>query len=109
MGNELVEGKYYRVRPITTFDVLTFEYKDLPLKEGLAIDEKQEDGKYKMIASVEPDKLGIPEFHSIHFRAIDTLDPKNIEKLDEYLNCVNFAKDVLLDFLKDTWERGYED
>lgn len=99
----LVEGKYYRVYPITRvtgWNPVTTE--TLPISEGLAIEEKCDNEHYIVIAFIKPG----PKFVDINFRSISTLDPKDIEKLDEYLNCVDFAKNVLHD-IEEAREREY--
>lgn len=94
----LVEGDYYRVTQITRvtgFHPVSTEI--LPISKGLGIEERLPDGHYYVVAFVRPDKEGNPNFKSVGFRAVDTLDPKNIYKLNEWLNCVQFAKDVMND------------
>ena len=102
----LVEGKYYRVYPITKvtgWHPVTTETE--PISRGLAIEEKCGD-HYFVVAFIRPGQDG-PVFKDVSFRSVNTLDPTNIEKLDEYLNCVDFAKNVLNDIKEAEEEREY--
>ncbi len=110
MGKELVECKYYRVMPISritgykTTDEdgpkMIMSCETLPLTEGVAIEERNNDGSYFVCAYVKPDfARHTPIFEDVQFRSITTLNPKNIEKLDEWLNCVDFAKNVIKDII----------
>ena len=101
MGKALVQGKYYRVMPIRRMIGINpatqkLEVETLPLAEGVAIEEKIRDKCYMVCTFVKPG----PIFEDVRFRSITTLDPKNIEKLDEWLNCVDFAKNVMHDIME---------
>ena len=107
MGTALVEGKYFRVYPIcqvTRFNTQTrqLEYRLLDIKEGLSIERKNKNGIYSVVAYVKPG----PKFEDVDFRSIDCLDATNTLMIDEYQNCVDFAKHVMID-LKEAEEREY--
>ena len=108
MGETLVEGKYFRVHPIcqvTRFNTQTrqLEYRLLDIKEGLAIEMKcDNEGHYIVVAYVKPG----PKFEDVDFRSIECLKSTNTEMIDEYQNCVDFAKHVMID-LKEAEEREY--
>jgi hypothetical protein len=122
MSLALVEGKYFRVYPITKVvgvrqdNSLVVETQDI--KNGLAIEKKDKDGYYYVVAFVKP------HFHKINsldtetvvfadmscgvaledvdFRTIDIIDEglpieDCWEILQEYKNCVEFARNTLLD------------
>ena len=113
MKKPLVTGKYYRVMPISRFLGIhpatgKIEVGALPLSEGVAIEEKTHDGHYFVCTFVKPDfKRNTVLFEDVDFRSITTLNPKNIEKLDEWLNCVDFAKNVMHDIMEAMEENEY--
>ena len=125
MSVALVKGKYFRVMPIsivTGLDdsgELTFEQLDI--KEGLAI-EKNLGDYYYVVAFVKPhikkpnplnsqeiefaDVSDGVELEDVDFRTVDMLDEdismENFwEMMQEYRNCVEFAKNTLLDIRGD--------
>lgn len=128
MSSALVTGKYFRVMPISRvtglndYGELTFEQLDI--KEGLAI-EKNLGDYYYVVAFVKPhikkpNRLNGPtiefasivdgvELQDVEFRTIDMLDEDISmedfwEMVQEYRNCVEFAKNTLLDIKGDYYE-----
>ena len=124
MSKALVEGKYFRVYPISRVvgvDNITHELDiiNCDIKEGLAIEKRCDDkGNYYVVAFVEPDiKKSNPlngptvEFVSmdsgvklrdIDFRTIEMIDESMSmedfwEMMQEYKNCVNFARQAIID------------
>ena len=124
MSEALVEGKYFRVYPISKvrgIDSITHELNIITcdIKEGLAIEKRCDDkGNYYVVAFVEPDiKKSNPlngptvEFVSmdsgvklrdVDFRTIEMIDESMSmedfwEMMQEYKNCVNFARQAILD------------
>lgn len=124
MSKALVEGKYFRVYPISRVvgvDNITHELNIITcdIKEGLAIEKRCDDkGNYYVVAFVEPDiKKSNPlngptvEFVSmdsgvklkdVDFRTIEMIDESISmedfwEMMQEYKNCVNFARQTILD------------
>lgn len=124
MSKALVEGKYFRVYPISRVvgvDNITHELNIITcdIKEGLAIEKRCDDkGNYYVVAFVEPDikkpnPLNGPtvEFVSmdsgvklrdVDFRTIEMIDESMSmedfwEMMQEYKNCINFARQTILD------------
>ena len=124
MSKVLVEGKYFRVYPISRVvgvDNITHELDIITcdIKEGLAIEKRCDDkGNYYVVAFVEPDiKKSNPlngptvEFVSmdsgvklrdVDFRTIEMIDESMSmedfwEMMQEYKNCVNFARQAIID------------
>lgn len=122
MSKTLVEGKYFRVYPISKVKGVDSTTHDLnviacDIKEGLAIEKRCDDkGNYYVVAFVEPDiKKSNPlngptvEFVSmdggiklrdVDFRTIEMIDESMSmedfwEMMQEYKNCVNFAADII--------------
>lgn len=96
----LVEGDYYRVSTITKVwgekdNKLILE--NMPISYGLNIEERMND-KYLVIASIYWDaKDKEVKLDDVAFRSINTLDPGNSLKMDEYINCILFAKQAIID------------
>ena len=105
----LVEGDYFRVCNIARLNSilnnpLEFNIENLQLKEGLAIEEKQSDGTFTVINFLtykkDFDKVYLDD---VYCRSIDVLKykEKNIKtyfkRIQEYANCLEFAKKVLID------------
>ena len=105
----LVEGDYFRVCNIARLNSilnnpLEFNIENLQLKEGLAIEEKQSDGTFIVINFLtykkDFDKVYLDD---VYCRSIDVLKykEKNIKtyfkRIQEYANCLEFAKKVLID------------
>lgn len=108
----LVEGKYYRVMPITKFLGINESKplcKNLETKEGLAVEEKQKDNNYLVINFIRflDDELIIENVDS---RITNVLEYKDnsvadyFERIQDYNNCLNFA----IEALKDIWEKENE-
>ena len=113
--SELVKGKYFRVSYI--YKVIGYnrktselETKASDIKEGLAIEIKDRSYKDKdihyVVAFVKPDNEGYVDLQEIDFRTISMIDEKMSsedlwEMMQEYKNCVTFAKDAVLQALKE--------
>ena len=124
MSKALVEGKYFRVYPISKVkgvDSITHELDiiDCDIKEGLAIEKRCDDKEhYYVVAFVKPhikkpNPLTGPtvefvsmangvELEDVGFRTIDMIDESLSmedfwEMMQEYKNCVNFARQTILD------------
>lgn len=110
----LVEGERYRVCNITTFEGITKDGKSLirnnPLSYGLAIEQRLSDDSYYVVCFVEWDQKNHKScVKDVDGRSLDTLQQLLEEFtnsddivlfLNEYFNCLDFAKQAL----KDIWE-----
>lgn len=110
----LVEGERYRVCNITTFEGITKDGKNLirnnPLSYGLAIEQRLSDDSYYVVCFVEWDqKNHRSKVVDTDGRSLDTIqqllndftNPDDIVLfLNEYFNCLDFAKQAL----EDIWE-----
>ena len=110
----LVEGERYRVCNITTFEGITKDGKSLirnnPLSYGLAIEQRLSDDSYYVVCFVEWDqKNHRSKVVDTDGRSLDTIqqllndftNPDDIVLfLNEYFNCLDFAKQAL----EDIWE-----
>lgn len=110
----LVEGERYRVCNITTFEGITKDGKSLirnnPLSYGLSIEQRLSDDSYYVVCFVEWDqKNHRSKVVDTDGRSLDTIqqllndftNPDDIVLfLNEYFNCLDFAKQAL----KDIWE-----
>jgi len=119
----LVKGKYFRVMPISRVTGLNdcgeLTFEQLDIKEGLAI-EKNLGDYYYVIAFVEPHiKKPNPlngqeiefasmsdgiELRDVEFRTVDMIDEDISmedfwEMMQEYKNCVEFARKAIEDVL----------
>ena len=120
LNDPLVKGKYFRVMPISRvtglddYGELTFEQLDI--KEGLAIEQNLGDW-YCVVAFVEPctkksnllndstieaSMVDGVELKDVEFRTVDMIDEGMSmedfwEMMQEYKNCVQFAKQMLED------------
>lgn len=116
----LVEGDYFRVCNIVRLDSILhnpFELniEKLQLKQGLAIEEKQDDETFIVINNLYYDKDKEEVLLSdVCCRSIDTLKykEKNIKayfkRIQEYVNCLEFARKVLIDiYNKEKENEGY--
>ena len=124
MSKALVEGKYFRVYPISKVrgvDSITHELDIIAcdIKEGLAIEKRCDDKEhYYVVAFVKPrikksNPLNGPtvefvymangvELEDVGFRTVDMIDESMLmedfwEMMQEYKNCVNFAHQAVLD------------
>ena len=90
----LVQGDYFRVMPITTFEGI----KDVTA--GLAIEKKQKNDTYCVVAFIKPvfntDKFILED---VDFRSVFELNPAKPLMIEEYQNCVSFALHALKDIL----------
>ena len=118
IGNEkfevLVEGERYRVCNISTFEGITKDNKSLirnnPLSYGLAVEQKLSNDSYYVVCFVKWDQKNHKSYvKDVDGRSLDTIqqllddftDPNDIVLfLNEYFNCLDFAKQAL----KDIWE-----
>ena len=110
----LVEGERYRVCNITTFEGITKDGKSLirnnPLSYGLSIEQRLSDDSYYVVCFVEWDqKNHRSKVVDTDGRSLDTIqqllndftNPDDIVLfLNEYFNCLDFAKQAL----EDIWE-----
>ena len=102
----LVQGKYYRVTNITKLtrvkqldEELQFQFVNLLPEEGLNVEEKCKDGKHYIVVNTlyyNKDKKRV-ELKDVGCRTIDTLDRIEYDRLEEYHNCLSFAKQALID------------
>ena len=124
MSKALVEGKYFRVYPISkvvSIDSTTHELDIITcdIKDGLAIEKRCKDNEhYYVVAFVKPyikkpNPLNSPtvefasmvdgvELKDVEFRTVDMIDEDMSmedfwEMMQEYKNCVNFAYQAILD------------
>ena len=124
MSKALVEGKYFRVYPISKVrgvDSVThgLDIIDCDIKEGLAIEKRCDDKEhYYVVAFVKPhikksNPLNGPtvefasmadgvELEDVGFRTVDMIDESMPmedfwKMMQEYRNCVNFARQAVLD------------
>ena len=124
MSKALVEGKYFRVYPISRVvgvGNITHELNIITcdIKEGLAIEKRCDDKEhYYVVSFVKPhikksNPLNGPtvefvsmangvELEDVDFRTIDMIDESMSmedfwEMMQEYKNCVNFARQTILD------------
>lgn len=98
----LVEGEYYKVTNIEHLVGVNEDDKFivmcLPLSYGLAIEEKLENDGAQVICMVKwDDRKNAVVYEDVAFRSIETIDGAPIDKIDEYINNVLFAKQALLD------------
>lgn len=106
MGKELVEGKYFRVYPITKIVEITENSpitETRPISSGLGIERKQNDSYY-VVAFVKPSSNGGVELQNVGFRPVELIDESISiedfwEMMQEYKNCIDFAADILADEL----------
>ena len=123
----LVEGKYFRVYPMSKVVGVDSTTHDLnvitcDIKDGLAIEKRCDDKEhYCVVAFVKPhikksNPLNGPtvefvsmddsvELEDVDFRTIDMIDESMSmedfwEMMQEYKNCVDFARNVLKDTCK---------
>ena len=96
----LVCGKYYRVASASKLVTLANEvhFTNYPINQTLAIEWKQDDGLYIVInfLNYNKDKKRV-ELEDVDCRTIDTLDKIEYDRLEEYHNCLSFAKQALID------------
>lgn len=119
----LIEGKYYRVTNITKLTKvkqltgdLQLEFVNLPPKQGLNIEEKCKDGEHYIVVNTlyYDEKHKEVELTDIDCRSIDVLNyqDENIEtyfkRIQEYFNCLEFAKSTVLDLNKDEEDLIYD-
>ena len=105
MTKTLVSGKYFRVHTIATITGIrndhSLVWEDQNINYGLAIEKKLKDNNYYVVAFVKPDK-GEIKLEDVGFRTVDMLDESTSmedfwEMMQEYKNCVEFAKQTLID------------
>lgn len=107
----LVEGERYRVCNICTFiginEENTMLIKHNPLSYGLAVEQKTDTNHYYVVCFIKWDsKENKPYIDDVDGRSLSTLsdlldeviDPYQIVfYLNEYFNCIDFAKQALID------------
>ena len=108
MNNALVEGKYFRVHQIEKIvDInengVVTELR--PIYHGLAIERKQDDCYY-VVSHVRLGFTNSVELLNVEFRPIEIIDESMSmedfwEMMQEYRNCVEFAKHTLEDILNE--------
>lgn len=105
-SNILVNGDMFRVTHISKMQNIhnminkdeNFKIYTLPITQGLSIEKKIKDNKYYVIAFIRWDMNdNHPIFEDVDFRSIYMLDSLTRKELDEYFNCVEFAKKTLED------------
>lgn len=108
-NGSLVEGERYSVTNVTTIAELAedkVEIKFEPLNVGVEIQEKLPNGTYCTILSVMWDDKNKETYFVYNGGEIDTLTrlvaeikkPKKVvQYLEEYLNCIEFAENLLYD------------
>lgn len=98
----LVKGKYFRVHPITKIKKILSdtraEWETLDWKEGLGIEK---------LISINPNLYIVmgfvklmgdeAKFEDVAFRSIFELDSTKPDMIEEFQNCVSFAKNALED------------
>lgn len=96
----LICGKYYRVASVSKLVTLSKEahLTHYPINEKLAIEWKQSDGLYIVVnfLTYNKDKKRV-ELEDVGCRTVDTLDKIEYDRLEEYHNCLSFAKQALID------------
>ena len=103
MSKALVEGEYFRVHPITRLSKVISdtkgEFETLDWKEGLGIEKKVSTNPdlYMVVAFVKPDEFGRIVFEDVDFRSIFELDATKVDMVEEFQNCVEFARSALED------------
>ena len=108
-NNTLVEGKYFRVYPITRVveidrndNIIT---QDMNIKEGLGIEKRDFENNYFVVAFVKP-KFFLNEFvdvifEDVDFRSVFELDATKPDMIEEFKNCVAFARNAIRDVYED--------
>lgn len=110
----LVEGERYRVCTISRLahlgrdsdNNISLKVINMPISYGLAVEEKTADNHYFIVAIVKYDyDTQSAVLDPVGFRAIETLDGLERKLVEEYHNCVMFAKNTLEDIAeKDIFE-----
>lgn len=114
----LIEDNNYRVTNITKFlgiDVDDICVENLDISEGLNIEEKVDKDKYIVIATLFRDNVNEEVYlKDCNLRSIETLKyretrvKKYFKRIQEYYNCVEFARKVLIDIHNESKEsEGY--
>ena len=103
MDKALVDGEFFRVMPIVKVIAIdndgNLTMEDLELSEGLAIEQKEKDGHCSVVAFIRPDEDGELIFEDIAFRSVDCIDQTKPLQIEEYKNCIDFARHALRDIL----------
>ena len=105
----LVDGRYFRVMPIAKVVGIDenadpkLVIEDQKLTAGLAIEKRLADDSYYVVAFVRPIN-GTVTFEDVAFRTIDCLDVTNPLIIEEFKNCVEFARQTLYDLLENEEE-----
>ena len=110
----LVEGENYRVATITRIVGLEqseqgvdIKFENLDISEGLNIEERTKDNSYIVINTVRwNEKEKDVYIENIGSRILTTLNYKEFnindyfKRIQEYFNCLEFAKQALIDMNK---------
>ena len=117
----LVEGESYRVTTITKFVDLEqngdITFENLDMYKGLNVEEKIGDNNYIVINTLYWNQKEEDVYiENVGSRILTTLNYKNkdfnirdyFNRIQEYLNCLEFARKVLIDMHNETREKeGY--
>lgn len=111
----LVEGERYRVTTVTRIvgvDEESIKVTNEPIKYGLNVEKKISEDQYYVIVTlkwndyyekVDIDLLDDDGIQSLRNLIEEIKDPAEVVKyLEEYLNCVDFAKQTLMDIYGDS-------
>lgn len=98
----LVDGEYFRVTCLRRMK--NGKLVNEPLNRGLAIQHKNtdedENNSWENVCFVKPYPLAsFVYLEDFNFKTVEVLDTKNMLLIEEYKNCVEFAKRALLDIL----------
>ena len=104
MSKALVEGKYFRVCPITRIIDIGENgpiTEEKPIYCGLGIEQRQ-NKHYCVVAYVRPGVNGGVDLCNVGFRPVNMIDESMPmedfwEMMQEYKNCVDFAADTVAD------------
>lgn len=109
----LLQGERYRVSNITKVCKVNddgLSVKNMPLKYGLNVEQKLDNGSYYVVITVyyDPEEELSVRYDNCGYRLIDTLrdaykgvDPvKGMEYVEEFANCLEFARDTVIDLNK---------
>lgn len=96
---ELVCGDYYRVVNVTHLkNVDDWEVEHLSISEALAVEEKQNNSYYIVVNFLKWDKNDKRVvLEDVDCRTIDTLEDIEEKRVQEYHNCLLFARQALID------------
>ena len=109
----LLQGERYRVTNITKVCKVTdkgLSAKNMPPEYGLNVEQKLDNGSYHVVITVyyDPNEELMVRYDNCGYRLIETLrdaykgvDPiKGMEYVEEFANCLEFARDTVIDLNK---------